>query len=71
MTTKMRVTTHDLQNGGALRVPDSGSLGEAVLQLLRDDVRRREMGQAARQVFERERGAVERIMRLIDAQLQE
>jgi 3-deoxy-D-manno-octulosonic-acid transferase len=39
--------------------------------LLLDAGRRERMGQAAQQVFERERGAVQRIMQLIDAQLQE
>ena len=58
-----------IEQGGALRVPDSASLGDAVLNLLRDDGRRREMGRAAQQVFELERGAVSRVMELIAAQL--
>jgi 3-deoxy-D-manno-octulosonic-acid transferase len=65
------ITASLVEHGGASRVRDSGSLGGAVLQLLRDDARRRAMGLAAQQVFERERGAVGRVMRLIDAQLQE
>jgi len=65
------ITTSLIEDGGALRVPDSSALGEAVLRLLRDDAQRRAMGQAAQQVFERERGAVGRLMRLIDAQLRE
>ena len=64
--------THSLiQQGGAARVPDSGQLGPDVLQLLRDAARRERMGLAAQQVFERERGAVQRIMRMIDTLLQE
>ena len=65
------ITASLIEHGGALRVSDSHALGGAVLDLLRDDARCRAMGQAAQQVFERERGAVGRLMRLIDAQLQE
>ena len=63
------ITASLIEQGGALRVPDSGALGAAVLQLLRDDARRRAMGQVAQRVFERERGAVGRLMQLIAAQL--
>lgn len=64
------ITASLIEQGGALRVPESGALGGAVLQLLRDDARRRAMGRAAQQVFERERGAVGRLMQLIATQLQ-
>ncbi|MBD8872194.1 lipid IV(A) 3-deoxy-D-manno-octulosonic acid transferase [Rhodanobacter sp. DHB23] len=63
------ITASLIEDGGALRVPDRESLGDAVLRLLRDDGRRHAMGQAARQVFERERGAVGRLMELIAAKL--
>jgi len=39
--------------------------------LLLDRARRERMGEAAQQVFERERGAVQRVMKLIDGLLQE
>jgi 3-deoxy-D-manno-octulosonic-acid transferase len=64
------ITASLIEQGGALRVPDSRALGDAVLQMLRDDERRRAMGLAAQQVFERERGAVGRLMQLIATQLQ-
>ncbi|MDE2279044.1 MAG: lipid IV(A) 3-deoxy-D-manno-octulosonic acid transferase [Xanthomonadaceae bacterium] len=64
------ITASLIEQGGALRVPDSAALADAVLQLLCDDQRRRAMGQGAQQVFERERGAVGRLMRLIATQLQ-
>ena len=64
--------THSLiQQGGALRVKGCAELGPDLLQLLCDAARRERMGLAAQQVFERERGAVKRIMQLIDALLQE
>lgn len=63
------IVAHLIEQGGALRVPDSASLGGAVLELLRDDGRRREMGRAAREVFELERGAVARVMALIAMRL--
>lgn len=65
------ITGSLLDGGGAERVADGDHLGPAVLQLLRDDVLRMQMGLAAQQVFERERGAVRRIMQLIDGLLQE
>jgi 3-deoxy-D-manno-octulosonic-acid transferase len=65
------ITASLLQQGGAARVANVDRLGPEMLQLLLDADRRERMGQAAQQVFERERGAVQRIMQLIDAQLQE
>jgi 3-deoxy-D-manno-octulosonic-acid transferase len=64
------ITASLIEQGGALRVPDSAMLGESVLRLLLDDTRRSEMGLAAQQVFELERGALRRVMELIAAQLQ-
>jgi 3-deoxy-D-manno-octulosonic-acid transferase len=64
--------THSLiQQGGAERVAGADRLGPDVLKLLLDATKRAQMGRAAQQVFERERGAVQRIMQLIDTALQE
>ena len=65
------ITRSLIDQGGAERVADSPRLGQDVLRLLRDPDKRRRMGRAAQQVFERERGAVGRIMQLIDTLLQE
>jgi 3-deoxy-D-manno-octulosonic-acid transferase len=65
------ITLSLIQQGGAKRVMDNDQLGPDVLQLLRDAAKRERMGLAAQQVFERERGAVQRIMQLIDTLLQE
>ncbi|HEY8586904.1 MAG TPA: lipid IV(A) 3-deoxy-D-manno-octulosonic acid transferase [Rhodanobacter sp.] len=60
-----------IEHGGAERVMDAARLGQAVLALLLSAGSRKRMGQAASFVFERERGAVERVMRLVDGLLQE
>ena len=65
------ITRSLLQQGGAERVAGNEQLGHDVLELLRDPAKRERMGQAAQQVFDRERGAVQRIMQMIDALLQE
>src|SRR3546814_3241393 len=52
------ITLSLIEHGGAERVADASRLGPQVLQLLLDDAHRQHMGQAAQQVFERERGAV-------------
>lgn len=65
------ITRSLIDQGGAERVADNQQLGQDVLQLLRDPDKRERMGRAAQQVFERERGAVGRIMQLIDTLLQE
>ena len=65
------ITDSLIEQGGAERVPDADQLGPDVLQLLLDGGKREQMGQAAQRVFERERGAVQRIMQLIDTLLQE
>lgn len=65
------ITGSLIEQGGAERVADTAQLGPDVLRLLFDGARRERMGQAAQQVFERERGAVRRVMQLIDALLQE
>ncbi|MDQ6645945.1 MAG: 3-deoxy-D-manno-octulosonic acid transferase, partial [Pseudomonadota bacterium] len=65
------ITGSLIQQGGADRVDNIEQLGPSVLELLLDSGRRDRMGQAAQQVFERERGAVGRIVTMIDALLQE
>ncbi len=65
------ITRSLIEQGGAELVPDAGRLGPDVLRLLLDGTRRERMGEAARQLFERERGAVQRVMQLIDGLLQE
>ena len=65
------ITRSLIEQGGAERVSAAERLGPDVLQLLLDAPRRQRMGEAAQQVFERERGAVKRVMGLIDGLLQE
>src|SRR5574337_90246 len=65
------ITRSLIEQGGAEMVPDADRLGPEVLRLLLDDDRRERMGRAAQQVFERERGAVRLVMRLVDQLLQE
>jgi 3-deoxy-D-manno-octulosonic-acid transferase len=60
-----------IEHGGAERVRDAAHLGQAVLALLLSAGARKRMGQAASFVFERQRGAVERVMRRVDGLLQE
>ena len=65
------ITLTLIGEGAAVRLADASELGAAVLQLLRDAERRKSMGMHARVVFDSERGAVQRVMELIDKQLQE
>ncbi|WP_243042222.1 lipid IV(A) 3-deoxy-D-manno-octulosonic acid transferase [Dyella sedimenti] len=65
------ITLTLIQEGGALRVHSADELGERVLQLLRDQPRREHMGKVARIVFDSERGAVKRVMHMVDNLLQE
>jgi 3-deoxy-D-manno-octulosonic-acid transferase len=65
------ITRSLIQQGGADRVSSAEQLGPSVLKLLLDSDKREQMGQAAQQVFERERGAVGRIVSMIDTLLQE
>lgn len=60
------ITEALLSEGGAQRVGDAHELASAVLALLADGARRERMGRAASRVFDRERGAVGRIMTLVD-----
>jgi 3-deoxy-D-manno-octulosonic-acid transferase len=65
------ITNTLVQEGGGIRVQEASELGDAVRGLLRDGDERRQMGDLARHVFESERGAVERVMRLVDRLLEE
>lgn len=65
------ITRSLIDEGGAICVGDGAELGTRVLQLLLDAAQRQQMGHAAQQVFERECGAVQRVMQLIDGTLQE
>jgi 3-deoxy-D-manno-octulosonic-acid transferase len=59
--------TEDLIKAGAvMRIPDADALGPAVVRLLSRDIERRTMGEAAHRVMERERGAVERTMAIVE-----
>ena len=51
-----------LDSGAALQVEDSGRLAAAMLELLSDASRAKELGEAARAVLNRERGTTERVL---------
>ena len=65
------ITLTLIGEGGAECVDSAERLGADVRRLLDDDARRARMGRVARQVFDRERGAVRRITQMVDALLQE
>jgi 3-deoxy-D-manno-octulosonic-acid transferase len=65
------ITRSLIEQGGAMRVTGTAQLGPDVLRLLLDAASRERMGRDAQGVFERERGAVQRVMQLIDGMLQE
>jgi len=58
-----------VDSGGALSVYDSASLCEAAAILIRDDKKAIEIGKRARQVFNANKGAVEKTMKVIKAYL--
>ncbi|MBZ5515050.1 MAG: 3-deoxy-D-manno-octulosonic acid transferase [Acidobacteriia bacterium] len=51
-----------LESGAALQVANSEALGKAILELLGDAARAKKLGEAARAVLERERGATDRVL---------
>ena len=55
-----------IKAGAVMRIPDADALGPAVVRLLSRDIERRTMGEAAHRVMERERGAVERTMAIVE-----
>lgn len=65
------ITRTLLDAGAAERIEKADALGAATLQLLLDPVQREQMGSRAQAVFDHERGAVRRVMELIDRLLQE
>jgi len=65
------ITLTLIRKGGGERIAGDAELGPAVLALLTDRERREHMGRCARKVFDSERGAVRRVMQLVDAMLQE
>lgn len=66
-----QITLALLRGGGGQRVPKAEALGPQVLQLLRDPDLRAAMGRRACEVFESERGAVDRVMELVEALLRD
>ncbi|MHC1480200.1 lipid IV(A) 3-deoxy-D-manno-octulosonic acid transferase [Frateuria aurantia] len=64
------ITATLLEAGAAVRVNDATELAREMAHCLSDPERRLRMGEAGRRVFERERGAVGRVMQLIDTALQ-
>ncbi len=60
------VTEDLIEAGAVLRIAEGDLLGPAVVRLLSRDVERRSMGEAARMVMERERGAVDRTMAIVE-----
>lgn len=65
------VTEDLIATGAVLRIADGDALGPAVVGLLSRDSERRRMGEAAHAVMERERGAVERTMAIVEHVLAE
>ncbi|EIL97513.1 3-deoxy-D-manno-octulosonic-acid transferase [Rhodanobacter sp. 115] len=65
------ITLTLVREGGGERVADGPDLAAKVLGLLSDRARRERMGRRARMVFDSERGAVGRVMRLVDGLLEE
>lgn len=63
------ITSSLLEAGAAERISDAAGLARAIGACLADPQRRAQMGEAGRRVFERERGAVGRVMQLIDSAL--
>jgi len=51
-----------LESGAALQVPDSGELAAVIFELLTDASRAKRLGEAARAVLDRQRGATDRVL---------
>ncbi|WP_343232002.1 lipid IV(A) 3-deoxy-D-manno-octulosonic acid transferase [Tahibacter amnicola] len=65
------ITENLLEQGGARQLRDADALGAEIVRLLADERSRLAMGDNARQVFDRERGAVERNLAVIEHVLAE
>ena len=61
------VSEHMLTEQAMLRVENADELGEAVARLLSDSVERARMGEAGRALVARNRGALERLIGLVEA----
>lgn len=61
------VTENLLRDGAAIRVADGADLGEAVVKLFNDPPRRAAMGAAGIAAVARERGAVDRVMQVVES----
>jgi 3-deoxy-D-manno-octulosonic-acid transferase len=60
------ITANLVEQGGAAQIFDADALGAIIVRFLADEAGRRRMGSQARQVFERERGAVARNIEAIE-----
>jgi 3-deoxy-D-manno-octulosonic-acid transferase len=59
--------SHLLLNGGAMQICQSADeMAEQVVELLANQVQRDEMGSAAQRIAEANRGALDRLLSLID-----
>ena len=58
-----------LRRDAAVEVSDPGELGRALLELLSAPERRRQLGDAARRVLDAQRGATERVLRVLAERL--
>ncbi len=65
------VTENLLRDGAAIRVADGADLGEAVVKLFNDPQRRAAMGAAGIAAVARERGAVDRVMQVVESVMAE
>ena len=63
------ITDSMLRDGAAVRVANPVELGDAVAKLFGDQARRQEMGRAGLAAVERERGAVLRVLEVVDTAL--
>lgn len=55
-----------LSSGAALQVPDASALGEAIVRLIGDPSERDRMAAHAREILERNRGTLERLLEVIE-----
>ena len=55
-----------IESGAAIEVADAGKLATTVLELEADPVRRAEVGARGRALLDSNRGAIERLMQLVE-----
>jgi 3-deoxy-D-manno-octulosonic-acid transferase len=58
-----------LERQAAVQISDKTQLAGAMLELLADEARRKELGAAARRLLEEHRGATERVMEVLEGWL--